>query len=116
MDAMTPDEREQFINKRVRDILRMFDKYKGKDISKLSVRNRDKYIEGRIATDLAIADELMVKLHDMMKLYEKQLSRASNTAALLFMINGIDLETAEVQVIAKIEATEVEPVDGEGKP
>jgi len=113
METMTLEQREKFINERVCEILRAFSEFQGKDISNLSIQNRDKYIEGRIASDLAISDDLLIQMRKLLELYETHVQRASNTAALLFLINGIDLEcmAGTVDVIAKIESKNVKSND-----
>lgn len=106
MDEIS-EQREQRINALVKEMLKEFEEFRGKDISRLSIINRDKYIEGRVASDLEISDDLFIQLRALLRLYEAHIKRETNTAALLFLINGIKGdETRIVDVVAKIENKE----------
>ena len=111
MDEITLAQQEQHekrINELVKEAIQLFDEWKGKDISRLSVVNRDKYIQGRVASDLEVSDQLLLMLRQVLALYEAHLHRETNTAALLFLINGIKAEVQVIDVVAKIENRPIE--------
>lgn len=150
MEAMTPEQREQFVNQRVKDILKAFEDFHA-DLSTLTLDERDRFIQNRAVHDLAVTDALRLRfkryvavrdstwiwitfvdalvlvsligltirdiqdvaaiaivaivfgvsrivnqrllsqLRELLKLYEAHEYHESDTAALLFLINGIDI-------------------------
>lgn len=67
MEGMTLEQREEFINSRVTDILTAFEGFH-EDISQLSVPGRDEYIQSRMTRDLAVTDAITLKLKQYVKL------------------------------------------------
>ena len=61
MQDMTPNQREEFIDERIRHILTTFDEFHH-DIAALDAPGRDEYIQSRLTRDLAITDSIMLKL------------------------------------------------------
>lgn len=164
MESMTPEQREKFIEQRVKDILKAFEDFHA-DLSTLSLDERDRFIQNRAVQDLAVSDAItaktkayvrvrdvnwkwltlmdvialmtfigglvafiglaindrkdvivfvviaiafvitlvvmvinrivnhnsLVQLHALLKFHESHLYHESDTAALLFLINGIDI-------------------------
>jgi len=103
MESMTLEQRKQFISDRLCEILKAFDEFEGQDISRLTIKNRDKLIEGRLASDKAVSDHLLIKMRELMELYQSYAHHSADTAALLFLVNYMDRECVSVDVIAKVE-------------
>ena len=61
MQDMTPNQREEFIDERIRHILTTFDEFHH-DIAALDAPGRDEYMQSRLTRDLAITDAIMLKL------------------------------------------------------